>query len=98
MEENVSMPEDHLVLADVMPGVLKEEILMIELKSFSNDSDIKSVMLLTLREDICDMSSKPDYGETEYQIWCWNVRKGFWYLLDFKQVESAENWPPINDK
>jgi hypothetical protein len=98
MEENVSMPEDHQVLADVMPDVLKEEILMIELKNSSSNNDIKSVMLLTLRDDICDINSKPNYGETEYQIWCWNVRHGFWYLLDFMQVESAENWPPNNDK
>ena len=96
--EETNLPESYETLADVMPGVLEEEVLLVELKNDTNDDSIKSVMLLTLDPEFCDIDRKPVDGEDRYNIWCWNLNRRQWMLLDFREVESAENWPPINDK
>lgn len=86
------------MLAKVMPGVLEEEVLLVELKNSTFDESIKSVVLLTLDPEFCNIDTKPHESEDEHHMWCWNLRRSQWQLLDFRQVESAENWPPINDK
>jgi hypothetical protein len=95
--ETINLPDSYEVLAKVMPSILEEDILLVELKNARNEN-IKSVMLLTLNPEFCDLTKKPFDGEDEYHIWCWNIRRQLWFLLDFKDVETAENWPPINDK
>jgi hypothetical protein len=96
--EEINLPDSYEMLAKVMPSVLEEEILLVELKNNTSNESIKSVMLLTLNPEFCDINTKPYEYEDEYHMWCWNLKRNQWILLDFSEVESAENWPPINDK
>lgn len=95
--ETINLPDSYEVLAKVMPSILEEEILLVELKETSVEN-LKSAMLLTLDPQFCNLQEKPFEAEDEYHMWCWNVKRKSWFLLDFREVESAENWPPINDK
>lgn len=85
--------DKHTVLAEVLPDFLHEGPMLVEFMS-SDDFDFKHAMILTTNPEFYPADSKPVDNATNYEIWCWNVRKGGWYLLNLKEVETIQTWPP----
>ena len=81
-------------LANVLPEVLSEGPVLVEFKS-PEKSDIISSIIVTLHADECSLDSKPSERETEGEtLWAWCINREEWVLLDLKEVENAQIWPP----
>ena len=90
---NTEKQYPHEILAEILPEILAEGPVLLEFKT-DEITDIKPSMIVTLDENICPINNKPVDNEDNGKIWCWNVHRGGWYLLDCYDVESAQTWPP----
>ena len=86
--------QPHQYLAGVLPEVLAEGPVLIEFKT-AEDTGIKPSAIVTLHPEDCPLENKPeDTDPTGETLWCWDAPKGEWVLLDLKEVETAQVWPP----
>jgi hypothetical protein len=86
--------EPHEMLAEVLPGIMKEGAVLVEFKT-NTPTTVGTVTsaILTLHPEECPIDQCPDDTDPNY-IWCWDLSQNTWFQLDFKQVETAQTWPP----
>ena len=93
LASRAEQPTDEEVLAVILPQMLTDGALLIELKE-TKDSNIKAALILTLHEKQCPVADKPAEENTQEGVWAWNMRKGNWHYLKFSDVDAAGPFPP----